>query len=201
VTIKYPAIPAPTADVQNLWATVMAQKQVLEILLGNIGKTNSNAAATWGALAASATTDTTNAGNITSGTLAPGRFPLAYYANVPAADIGLTTASVYFDGPAVAQGTSGVWLVSGTVMLLDNTTLGSFYIKLWDGVTIIASAYFAPATTAARTPVTLSGVIAAPAGNIKISMMNSASANGVMRGGTNGSGLGKDSILTAVRIG
>lgn len=47
MTLQYPAIPAPQADVKSLWDCVMAQKQIIEILLGQLGKTKVAAAVTW----------------------------------------------------------------------------------------------------------------------------------------------------------
>lgn len=113
-------------------------------------------------------------------------------------DVSLSNVSNYFDGPSVAQGTSGTWLASGTVTLLDTSGAASFTCKLWDGTTVIASARSLSATTGQGISVSLSGVLASPAGNIRISCSDPSSTSGLIK--FNSSGNSKDSTITVVRI-
>lgn len=53
------------------------------------------------------------------------------------ADVPLNNTANYFDGPSVAQGTSGTWFASGTVTCKD-TAGASFFAKLWDGASVLA---------------------------------------------------------------
>jgi len=114
------------------------------------------------------------------------------------ADVSLNNTGSYFDGPSVAQGTSGTWFASGTVTLIDTAGGASFNVKLWDGTTVIASA--GPTTSAInqRITVSLSGSLSSPAANIRISVNDSTSTSGAIK--FNSSGNSKDSTLTAVRI-
>ena len=112
------------------------------------------------------------------------------------ADVLLNNITNYFPGPSVGQGTTGTWYASGTVTLND-TAAATFYCKLWDGTTVIDSSA-TQILGAATTKMTLSGVIAAPAGNILISCKDITTANGKML--FNASGNAKDSTVTALRI-
>lgn len=114
------------------------------------------------------------------------------------ADVIITTAGTYYDGPSVAQGTAGTWLVTGTVSTVD-TSSGVWSYKLWDGTTLIASANDSENVGTIKNVVSLSGVITNPAGNLRISATSTNS--GSARFLANGSGLAKDSTITAVRIG
>lgn len=118
--------------------------------------------------------------------------------NSLAADVALNNTSLFFDGPSVAQGTSGTWLVTGTVTVTDTVGGAGFNAKLWDGTTVIASAR-GDTTTTNRDTVTLSGVIASPAGNLRISVSDTTSTNGKIL--SNFSNLAHDSTITAFRIG
>ena len=90
------------------------------------------------------------------------------------ADVALNNTANYFDGPSIAQGSTGTWFVSGTVSLVDTVGTAVMFCKLWDGTTVIASgSHFAPAATATIT-VTLSGYLASPAGNLRISCRDSS---------------------------
>jgi hypothetical protein len=122
-------------------------------------------------------------------------FPLNNLTNASSANVSLTTTS-YFDGPAVSQGSSGTWYASGTVTL--NTTSGgaNFFAKLWDGTTTIASAAAGASGTNA-VAITLSGALASPAGNLRMSAASSNLGSILF----NNSGNSKDSTVTAVRIG
>lgn len=119
--------------------------------------------------------------------------------NSLAADVTLNSISTYFDGPSVAQGTSGVWFVSGGVTVTGNTDAGQFYVKLWDGTTVIDSKVGAIPAATGFTSVSVSGYITNPAANIKISVKDVSDTSGKIL--FNQSGNGKDSTLTAIRIG
>lgn len=113
------------------------------------------------------------------------------------ADVLLNNTANYFDGPSVAQGSSGTWFASGTVTLLDTSAAAAF-VKLWDGTTVIASCVVGLA--AGNTDIaTLSGYISNPTGNIRISVRDASNTSGKII--FNGSGNSKDSTITAVRIG
>jgi hypothetical protein len=113
-------------------------------------------------------------------------------------DVNLNNTANYFDGPSVAQGTSGTWLVTGTVTV-DDASTAQFMAKLWDGTTVIASASFVSLSTQTIGAISLSGVITSPAGNLRISVRDSTTTNGHIK--FNSSGNSKDSTITAVRIG
>jgi hypothetical protein len=118
------------------------------------------------------------------------------------ADVALNNTTLYFDGPSVAQGTVGTWFVSGSVSIGDNAGLGAssvIYVKLWDGTTVIASGVYIIAQNGNAPIISLSGYISNPAANLRISARDSTTAGGYFR--ANSSGIGKDSTITAFRIG
>lgn len=117
--------------------------------------------------------------------------------NSLASDISLTNATTYFDGPGVAQGATGTWFVSGTVTITGNAN-DVFRIKLWDGATVIASATTQSAVGVAAV-IALSGFLASPAGNLRISVKNATSTTGslIQHGDPDN---GKNSTITAFRI-
>ena len=119
-----------------------------------------------------------------------------FITNSLGADVALNNTSNYFDGPSVAQGTSGTWFASGTVTVLD-ASLAAFEVKLWDGTTVIASALISQAA-GLNGAVSLSGFITSPAGNIRISVKDQTTTAGNIK--FNASGNSKDSTITAIRI-
>lgn len=126
------------------------------------------------------------------------RTSLSNLTNALGSDVNMNTTG-FFDGPTVAQGTSGTWLATGSVNVLDTSAQAAISCKLWDGTTTFASSL--GITIAANFPlsVSLSGVMASPAGNIRISCADSnGSPSGRIK--ANASGSGKDSIITVVRI-
>jgi hypothetical protein len=141
--------------------------------------------------------DGTNYQTIRAGATPPPA--LTSLTNSLGADVALNVSANYFDGPSVAQGTSGTWYVSGTVTLIDATTApANIFAKLWDGTTVIASATTFIGTTNSTASVSLSGVITSPAGNLRISVREPGATTGVMK--FNSTGNSKDSTVTAVRI-
>lgn len=117
--------------------------------------------------------------------------------NVLASNVAMSTGSTYFDGPSMAQGTSGVWSVYGAVTISDTAT-SNVNCKLWDGTTIIASAYIR--ATSGPIPVTtnFSGNISSPAANVKISCENTVDTTSAIV--FNFSGNSHDSYVYGHRI-
>lgn len=113
------------------------------------------------------------------------------------ADVALN-ASTYTDGPSVAQGTSGTWFVSGTVTVVDTSAARNINFKLWDGTTVIASCTVSTAGANFSDCATLSGFIASPAGNLRISCISASGTTAKLQ--FNQSGNSKDCTITAVRI-
>ena len=118
--------------------------------------------------------------------------------NSLAGNVSLNNTSNYFDGPTVAQGTSGTWYVSGTVTVLDTSGAAAYFAKLWDGATVIASGRCDSAAANQVITISLSGRIAAPAGNLRISVRDTSSTSGSIL--SNATSNSKDSTITAYRI-
>jgi len=114
------------------------------------------------------------------------------------ADVLLNNTANFFDGPSVAQGTSGIWYASGTVTVLDTTAGGIFQAKLWDGTTVIATSGVLTPQASNQASISLSGFLSSPAGNLRISVKDINSANGKILSNIAGT---KDSTITAIRIG
>ena len=117
-------------------------------------------------------------------------------------NVAINSANSYFDGPSVAQGTSSTWFASGTVTIINAGTPSSYTCKLWDGTTVIASGQILPGSTVSQALTTsLSGVLAAPAANIKISCASSSSTSGTMQAAASTNSAGNNaSTVTAFRI-
>lgn len=136
----------------------------------------------------------TSVGNATS-------LNLSSITNSLANDITITTANTYYDGPSVAQGSTGTWFVSGTVTCADPTSGGGrFAAKLWDGTTLIATGANRVGGSGDLCSISLSGFLATPAGNLRISVTDTSNS-GVGTISSNGTGNSHhDSTITAFRI-
>jgi myosin-crossreactive antigen len=122
---------------------------------------------------------------------------LNYYTASLGADVALNNTANYFDGPSVAQGTSGTWFVSGTVTVKDSSA-AEVIAKLWDGTTVIDSGGVYMTTGNGEGLIALSGVITSPAGNLRISCRDTVNTTGLIK--YNQTGNSKDSTITAIRI-
>jgi hypothetical protein len=114
------------------------------------------------------------------------------------ADVALNNTANYFDGPSIAQGSTGTWYVSGTVTVTDTGGSATFHVKLWDGTTIIASAATTINAATLFNTITLSGYLASPAGNLRISVKDNSNTTGKVL--FNQTGNSKDSTISAYRI-
>lgn len=121
---------------------------------------------------------------------------LSTLTNSLGADVTCNNTALYFDGPSVAQGTTGTWFASGTVSVGAPQGQNA-WAKLWDGTTVIASAGFLLNAANHSSTLSLSGYLANPAGNIRISVRY---PNGTSTIFWNATGNEKDSTITALRI-
>jgi len=120
------------------------------------------------------------------------------FTNSLGADVLINTSAIYFDGPSVAQGTTGTWFANGTVTVQDTVGAANMNAKLWDGTTVIASTTQRTEAASAVKSLSLSGYITNPAANIRISVADSSSASGKIL--FNFSGSSKDSTISVLRI-
>lgn len=184
--------------------TVLARTTVLFNSLGTTAKVNFTVAPQVAVVALAEDLVRSIAGNAGAFTLGIGltnatndlRVSLATASNVLGADVA-TNASTYADGPSMAQGTSGTWLVSGSVTLGDSAGAATFQIRLWDGTTVIDSGTNSISATTSGNVVSLSGIITSPAANIRISVKGSTATGKIL---FNTSGNSKDSSIFGIRI-
>ena len=113
------------------------------------------------------------------------------------ADVALNNTANYFDGPSVAQGSSGTWFVSGSVVVAGGAG-DNIYVKLWDGTTVVASGAKTILSGESFATISLSGYIASPAGNLRMSGRDTNTTGGSLK--YNSTGNPKDSTITAIRI-
>lgn len=114
------------------------------------------------------------------------------------ADVAVNNTANYFDGPSIAQGSTGTWFVSGKVTVLDSVGAATFFAKLWDGTTVIDSGAYTTGGANFNGSFALSGYITAPTGNLRISVRDISSNSGVIK--FNQTGNSKDSTITAYRV-
>lgn len=114
------------------------------------------------------------------------------------ANVSCTSTTQYFTGPQVVQGTSGTFVVFGQVTVSDGGGAATFNARLTDGVTILASVQLSTSAGNQRLVIPLSGSIANPAGNLRITVNDATSSGGFIS--FNDSGNSKDSTITAFRV-
>jgi hypothetical protein len=134
--------------------------------------------------------------NVTPVLAAP--FTASPITNSLGADVALNNTALYFDGPSIAQGTTGTWFVSGTVTVSRAGGISTCRAKLWDGTTVIASLSSDIVNSADYGMMTLSGYITNPVGNLRISVQDALRTDSKII--FNASGNSKDSTITAFRI-
>jgi hypothetical protein len=118
--------------------------------------------------------------------------------NVLGSDVLLNNTGTFFDGPSMAQGTSGTWWVSGQVTVQDTAGSATMLCKLWDGTTVISSGVASTTAANGRTVIALSGFLASPVANIRISCEDGTSTSGKIL--FNSSGASKDAAIFGHRI-
>lgn len=125
---------------------------------------------------------------------------ISTFSAVLGADVTMGAVNTLFDGPFVSQGTSGTFLVVGTMSLKDTGAAAKFLARLTDGTSILAySGWVYTTGTGNSVQVTLAAIATNPAGNIKMQAYNATSANGKIV--SNDTGGGKDTQLVVIKIG
>ncbi len=119
--------------------------------------------------------------------------------NTLSGDVTLTTQNTYYDGPSCAQGTAGIWLATGSVVV-QTSGIGAdaLVAKLWDGTTAKASGKVDEVGASKNSVIALSGVFTAPAANIRISASNQSNNGGLIK--FNATGASADATLTVIRL-
>ena len=124
---------------------------------------------------------------------------LPNFTNALTASIPMTPMASYTDGPAVAQGNAGTWFVSGSVTLVDTAGGATLVCKLWDGgAGLAASSSNVTAAAGDAVTVGLSGIVASPTGNLRISCRDDTSGSGQIL--STAAGNTKSSVIAAIRI-
>lgn len=121
-----------------------------------------------------------------------------------AADVALTAAGTYFDGPSVAL-TAGTWLVMGQAQVGNSTTAsGEASIKLWDGGSVVwASSHSNGIAAGEYSGVHVAAIVqlTAPA-TAKISATLQSTATGTMKAALSVNGVGNNATsIIAVKLG
>lgn len=139
-----------------------------------------------------------NATQLTSGTMPAARLGMSQITASLGANVALNNTGTYFDGPSIAQGSTGTWWAAGTATVTDTAGAANIDCKLWDGTTVIDSARASISAINLLVSISLSGFLATPAGNIRISCKDIGSTSGSMI--FNATGNSKDSTVSAFRI-
>lgn len=122
---------------------------------------------------------------------------LSSLTNSLSSDVSLTNTSAYFDGPSVSQGTTGKFIAMGTVTM-SASSAANFSVKLWDGTSVIASTRVTLESGMDLVTASLSGPITNPAADLRISVKDTNTTDGLILFNTSGNS--KDSTITAIRI-
>lgn len=113
-------------------------------------------------------------------------------------NVAMNNTANYFDGPSVAQGSTGTWDFTGGVSVTDTGVGANIVCKLWDGTTVVDSKSVTTTAVGQNLTMSLSGTIASPAANGRISCRDTTATTGLIL--SNASGNSKDSTLKATRI-
>lgn len=159
--------------------------------------TNTATARTNLGLGTSATQNTSGYGVASSGgNLAIGLTDLT---NSLGSDVAMSIANTWYDGPSVAQGVTGTFLVMATITYSSGSQPDQYQLRLTDGTTVFgATPVINSVTTSNPFSLSTSGIITNPVGNIKAQGLNTLNGNASMV--HNASGQGKDCTINVVRI-
>ena len=110
-----------------------------------------------------------------------------------------TSTSVYPAGPTVTLGSTGTWLVSGTVSYVDTAGARNVGCAITDGTVIYASAAASVSAASIWNATSLSAIIVSTSASIYISALPITPVTS-FKMSANKSGSGMDTSITAVRL-
>ena len=105
----------------------------------------------------------------------------------------------FIDVACVAQGTNGTFFAVGVVTIQGGNSTATIGAKLWDGNNVIATTGVTTSSTGNSIMMSLQGFISNPTGNIRLSVRDNGPSNSNVV--FNQTGAGKDTTVTAIRIG
>lgn len=111
--------------------------------------------------------------------------------------VNITVAGTYVDGPSVAQGSTGTWFASGTVVVATGAAANIVTCRLSDGTNTISSGTVQTGGNLAFS-MHLSGIRTSPSGNLRISCTNQSAGTGSIN--TSNGVDGNASTISAIRI-
>ncbi len=120
---------------------------------------------------------------------------LTYLTNSTTVDKDIAAAG-FTTGPTVAQGSSGIWFAVGTSDVICAAGNSNFVTLLSDGTNTYSAVEAATINSASMLTMTVSGVVSAPAGNLRLLVFTGGSS-GILKGSTGVA----SSHITAIRIG
>lgn len=125
--------------------------------------------------------------------------------NTLSADVTMTTANTFYDGPSVTIGASGqIWFLVGSVFLENTsaTAVTEFGIKLWNGTTVESADDWLTRATNDRKGLHVAGIVTlAGSETWKISAVNTQNGCTIRKASANNNAGDKYSWLRAFRIG
>lgn len=156
-------------------------------------------ASTTGTIAVQTGTPSNGCATYVSGVInGTGACSISNVTNVLASPVTMNSAA-YFDGPSASQGTVGTWLATGSVSITLTNLTDAVICKLWDGTTVIASGEVAkPVATSTNSSLSLNGILASPAANIRISCKSNVTTDIIAT--TQSDGTSNASVINTTRL-
>lgn len=171
------------------------------VYLSNIAGTTSGAMIYWNGITWQSTLGATQGNVFVAGSGGVPRWGgLTGTTSNLSSNVNMISQFTFFDGPQIAQGTSGTWFVCGTLTLVDPHGAAQFQAKLYDGTTTIADSEQYQAGTNVSTSISLCGIITSPAGNLRMAGWNNSSTSGSILAASVDGGFTPASLIAAFRL-
>ena len=185
---------APTLAVNGLAAGTITDLAGSPLVVGDIG------ANSWVRVVCASTTPTFALLSIQPASFLRGPRPvLSSFSAALGANVALNNTATWFDGPSIAQGTTGVFLVIGHLTFINSANNINPSIRIYDGTSVWASGRGSTWTAGAASIATISAIVTNPAGNLRLQGNDPQFTTSTML--ANFSGQAKDCMINAARIG
>ena len=116
--------------------------------------------------------------------------------------VNFTSGTTWFDGPSVAQGTVGTFLVIARASCTDSAAASPFAARITDGTNVYdTSSYFYSLVAGSFIDKIMVAIVASPAGNLKLQAQIARSATtGQLTANVQGVTAPRDTFIMAIRI-